>query len=74
MAQSPRSPKSPGTKFNYNNEDSSFWEKLGTLGRKKKIKEGKNRFLRNIQRISSIYGSFDSSDDYKATVNIFFYF
>jgi hypothetical protein len=40
MAQSPRSPKSPGTKFNYGNEDSSFWEKLGTLGRKKKIKEG----------------------------------
>lgn len=40
MAQSPRSPKSPGTKFNYANEDPSFWEKLGTLGRKKKIKEG----------------------------------
>lgn len=40
MAQSPRSPKSPGTKFNYGNEDPSFWEKLGTLGRKKKIKEG----------------------------------
>jgi hypothetical protein len=41
MAQSPRSPKSPGAKFNYGNEDTSFWEKLGTLGRKKKIKEGK---------------------------------
>ena len=40
MAQSPRSPKSPGTKFNYGNEDPSFWEKLGTLGRKKKMKEG----------------------------------
>lgn len=47
MAQSPRTPtsKSPGTKFNYGKEeDPSFWEKLGTLGRKKKIKEGEKRF------------------------------
>lgn len=41
MAQSsPRSPKTP-TKFNNGKEDSTFWDKLGTLGRKKKIKEGK---------------------------------
>lgn len=39
MAQSPRSPKTP-TKFNYEKDDSSFWEKFSTLGRKKKIKEG----------------------------------
>lgn len=59
MAQSPRSPKSPGTpKFNYGNEDPSFWEKLGTLGRKKKIKEGKNRILSSVERISAFYGSF----------------
>lgn len=46
MAQSPRSPKSPGAnKFNYGNEDPSFWEKLGTLGRKKKIKEGRKSFV-----------------------------
>lgn len=44
MAQSPRSPKSPGAKFNYGNDDPSFWEKLGTLGRKKKIKEGSDEF------------------------------
>lgn len=54
MAQSPRSPKSPGAKFNYGNEDPSFWEKLGTLGRKKKIKEGASRWI----RIYSIYGRF----------------
>lgn len=59
MAQSPRSPKSPGTpKFNYGNDDPSFWEKLGTLGRKKKIKEGKNRILSTVERISAFYGSF----------------
>lgn len=47
MAQSPRSPKSPGNKFNYNgNEDPSFWEKLGTLGRKKKIKEGEQTIIK----------------------------
>ena len=40
MAQSPKSPKTP-TKFNYEKDDSSFWEKFSTLGRKKKIKEGK---------------------------------
>lgn len=40
MATTPRSPKTPNGKFNYDKEDSSFWEKLGTLGRKKKIKEG----------------------------------
>lgn len=40
MATTPRSPKTPG-KFNYDKEDSTFWEKLGTLGRKKKIKEGR---------------------------------
>lgn len=38
MAQSPKSPKTP-TKFNYEKDDSSFWEKFSTLGRKKKIKE-----------------------------------
>lgn len=47
MATSPRSPKTPG-KFNYDKEDTSFWEKLGTLGRKKKFKEGKiNKFTLN---------------------------
>jgi hypothetical protein len=39
MEKSPRSPKTP-TKFNYEKDDSSFWEKFSTLGRKKKIKEG----------------------------------
>lgn len=54
MAQSPRSPKSPGTqKFNYGNEDPSFWEKLGTLGRKKKIKEGENCIPKALERISA---------------------
>ena len=43
MATTPRSPsRASGGKFNYEKEDTSFWEKLGTLGRKKKIKEGKN--------------------------------
>lgn len=64
MATSPRSPKSPG-KFNYEKEDSSFWEKLGTLGRKKKIKEGewsektkKHEFLPNMDEI--LFINFDS--------------
>lgn len=35
MATLPRTP-------NYEKDDTTFWEKLGTLGRKKKIKEGKN--------------------------------
>lgn len=43
MATTPRSPRATnGGKFNYEKEDTSFWEKLGTLGRKKKIKEGKD--------------------------------
>lgn len=53
MATTPRSPSRNGGKFNYEKEDTSFWEKLGTLGRKKKIKEGKKAL-----QISSIYGSF----------------
>ena len=50
MAQSPRSPKSPGTKFNYGNDDPSFWEKLGTLGRKKKIKEGGQMMFNQLRK------------------------
>lgn len=34
MATLPKSPITP------NKDDTTFWEKLGTLGRKKKIKEG----------------------------------
>lgn len=33
--ETPKSPKTPSK------EEASFWDKLGTLGRKKKIKEGK---------------------------------
>lgn len=51
MAHSPRSPKSPSTKYNYGNDDPSFWEKLGTLGRKKKIKEGENNEVMSLIRI-----------------------
>jgi hypothetical protein len=36
MATLPKSPRTPSDK-----DDTTFWEKLGTLGRKKKIKEGK---------------------------------
>lgn len=36
MATSPR-PKTPNT---LKNENESFWDKIGTLGRKKRIKEG----------------------------------
>jgi hypothetical protein len=54
MATSPRSPKTPG-KFSYDKEDSSFWEKLGTLGRKKKIKEGK---LVSFKKIFHRWGNF----------------
>lgn len=42
MATSPRTPtpKTPnGSKFNYDKEE-TFWDKIGTLGRKKRIKEG----------------------------------
>lgn len=33
----PKSPKTPVSK----NEGESFWDKIGTIGRKKRIKEGK---------------------------------
>lgn len=36
---SPR-PKSPKTPTAGKNENESFWDKIGTLGRKKRIKEG----------------------------------
>lgn len=39
---SPR-PKSPKTPVS-GKTDESFWDKLGTLGRKKRIKEGKHGF------------------------------
>lgn len=39
MASSPR-PKSPRTPNSVKNENESFWDKIGTLGRKKRIKEG----------------------------------
>lgn len=60
MAQSPKSPKSPGAKFNYN-EESTFWEKLGTLGRKKNIKKGENSvFVRGAQNFFQIWKFFVS--------------
>lgn len=36
----PKSPRSPGFLRSHEKEE-SFWEKIGTLGRKKRIKEGK---------------------------------
>lgn len=39
MASTPR-PKSPRTPNSAKNENESFWDKIGTLGRKKRIKEG----------------------------------
>lgn len=38
----PKSPKTPISK----NDGESFWDKLGTIGRKKRIKEGKLKFTR----------------------------
>lgn len=38
----PKTPRTPNE-----NNDTTFWEKLGTLGRKKKIKEGKRRKIIN---------------------------
>ena len=35
----PKSPKSPGF-IRKEDKEESFWEKIGTLGRKKRIKEG----------------------------------
>ena len=35
-------PKSPRTVGAKNDKEESIWDKLGTLGRKKRIKEGKN--------------------------------
>lgn len=37
---SPR-PKSPRPVISKNDKEESFWDKIGTLGRKKRIKEGK---------------------------------
>jgi len=36
---SPKSPRTPGSAKREDNE--SFWEKIGTLGRKKNIKKGR---------------------------------
>lgn len=56
MATTPRSPRaSNGGKFNYEKEDTSFWEKLGTLGRKKKIKEGKNLRAKQFHPFMEIF-------------------
>lgn len=33
----PKSPKTPNSKL----DGESFWDKIGTIGRKKRIKEGK---------------------------------
>lgn len=41
---SPR-PKSPKTPTTAKNDNESFWDKIGTLGRKKRIKEGKNKLF-----------------------------
>lgn len=35
----PKSPRSP-VSGNKTDKEESFWEKIGTIGRKKKIKEG----------------------------------
>lgn len=43
---SPR-PKSPRTPVN-KADGESFWDKFGTIGRKKRIKEGKRRYLQRI--------------------------
>lgn len=40
----PKSPKTP----NYGKTDESFWDKLGTIGRKKRIKEGTIDFRMEI--------------------------
>lgn len=37
----PKSPRSPGF-LRKEEKEESFWEKIGTLGRKKRIKEGRN--------------------------------
>lgn len=34
-------PKSPRPIIEKNNKEESIWDKIGTLGRKKRIKEGK---------------------------------
>lgn len=48
---SPR-PKSPRTP-NRNEKEESFWDKIGTLGRKKRIKEGNLRSQEIAQEIVS---------------------
>lgn len=53
MATSPRTPtpKTPnGSKFNYDKEE-TFWDKIGTLGRKKRIKEGKDNSIPSCIKI-----------------------
>ena len=37
----PKSPRPPVTSARKDEKEESFWEKIGTLGRKKRIKEGK---------------------------------
>lgn len=37
----PKSPRTPVSGKNFDKEE-SFWDKIGTLGRKKRIKEGKS--------------------------------
>ncbi len=46
---SPR-PKSPRTP-NRSEKEESFWDKIGTLGRKKRIKEGNSMVFGNRPRI-----------------------
>lgn len=45
---SPR-PKSPRPINGKNDKEESFWDKIGTLGRKKRIKEGKDPISTSIK-------------------------
>lgn len=51
----PKSPKSPGFARNDEKEE-SFWNKIGTLGRKKRIKEGR-------MKVTRFFGLFDLFSD-----------